>query len=268
MEEWARDVGQIGERDQRLPIPLTPSAPPLPPPAPGAAIPVGESPLDKVLPPKKKESWRRRQRGNNAGRAGMTGLTQAFGKLTVACKPLKWPSNKQEQEWVFLSPLQWYLHEARQAGEDISGFSLYPIFEQPDPQNPDQMLCVHQSTPFKTSELKTSSSMYGPTSVLGLLDTISEEAMAPSDWNTLAKACLSPGDYLLWTSNWVELSVERANRNQAHGVPITIDMLMGTRPHGALQAQLVYPMQAYQQIKSVPLEPGRSCQQKEKCIQL
>lgn len=49
----AGDGGQIGERDQRLPIPLTPSAPPLPPPVPGATVPVGESPLVKVFPPKK-----------------------------------------------------------------------------------------------------------------------------------------------------------------------------------------------------------------------
>lgn len=167
----------------------------------------------------------------------------------------------------FLSPLQWSLHEARQAGEDISGFSLSPIFEQPDPQNPDQMLRGHQSLPFKTlKELKTSSSMYGPTSpsVLGLLDTISEEAMAPSDWNTVAKACLSPGDYLLWKSNWVELSVEQANRNQAHGVPITIDMLMGTGPHGALQAPLVYPMQAYQQINICATEAWKQLPTKGK----
>lgn len=152
---------------------------------------------------------------------------------------------------VPLSLLQQTLYEARQAGEDMSGFRSYPVFEQPDPQNPGQMLRGHQSIPFKTlKELKTSCPMYGPTFpfALGLLDAVSEEAMAPGDWNTVAKACLSPGDYLLWKPNWAELSAEQANRNHAHGVPITIYMLMGTGPHGALQAQLVYPMQAYQQI--------------------
>ncbi|KAK1340718.1 hypothetical protein QTO34_017109 [Cnephaeus nilssonii] len=77
----------------------------------------------------------------------------------------------------------------------------------------------------KMSEFKTSVSMYGPTSfVLSLLDSVASEALPPLDWQTLAKACLSPGDYLMWKSNWTELSAEQAARNQQHGIPIILKM--------------------------------------------
>jgi hypothetical protein len=60
--------------------------------------------------------------------------------------------------------------------------------------------------------------------------------MASDDWMGLAKACLSPGDYLLWKTGFIEFCQE----NLAHGLHIPADMLMG-RGH-------FDPPQAYQQI--------------------
>ncbi|KAK1332169.1 hypothetical protein QTO34_007855 [Cnephaeus nilssonii] len=128
---------------------------------------------------------------------------------------------------------------------------MYPVVERPDPTNPGQMLRVHEPIPFKTlKEFKTSVSMYDPTSpfVLGLLDSVASEVLPPLDWQTLAKACLSPGDYLMWKSNWTELIAEQAARNQRHGMPITLEMLVGTRACQGLQAPMTFPLQAYQQI--------------------
>lgn len=72
--EWMNMAGesrQMGEGYQRLLTPPVPSAPPLPPPVPGAAAPVGESPPDDALPPKYERGLEeaREQRG----RFGMMG---------------------------------------------------------------------------------------------------------------------------------------------------------------------------------------------------
>lgn len=104
--------------------------------------------------------------------------------------------------WLLaLSPFQLSLGEARQAGEDVSGFQIFPVIESHDPNTPRQILPIYEPIPFKTlKDLKTASSSYGPTSlfVISLLENISNEALTPNDWQALAKACLSPGDYLTW----------------------------------------------------------------------
>lgn len=73
------------------------------------------------------------------------------------------------------------------------------------------MLHMCEPIPFKIlKDLNTASRAYGPTSpfVISLLDTINNEALTPNDWQVLAKAFLSPGDYLMWKSDWVEASGE------------------------------------------------------------
>jgi hypothetical protein len=55
-------------------------------------------------------------------------------------------------------------------------------------------------------------------------------------------------DYLLWKTGFVELYQEQANRNLAHGLHITADMLTGRGPFEGIDNQLQYPLQAYQQI--------------------
>jgi hypothetical protein len=59
----------------------------------------------------------------------------------------------------------------------------------------------HEMIPFKTlTEVKQACTMYGSTVsfTLGLLQSVVRDtAMPPDDWTGLAKACLSPGDYLL-----------------------------------------------------------------------
>jgi hypothetical protein len=66
--------------------------------------------------------------------------------------------------------------------------------------------------------------------------------MPPDDWTGLAKACLSPDDYLLWKTGSVELCQEQANCNLAHGLHITADMLIGREPFEGIDNQLEYPL--------------------------
>jgi hypothetical protein len=72
--------------------------------------------------------------------------------------------------------------------------------------------------------------------------------MPPDNWTGLAKACLSPGDYLLLKTGFTELCQEQANRDLSYGVHITADMLMGRGPFEGIENQLQFPPQAYQQI--------------------
>lgn len=65
------------------------------------------------------------------------------------------------------TPLQKALLQAVNLGEDIQGFMLFPVFERPDPQNPNNRQRYHEVLSFKTlKDLKRTCSMYGPTSPL------------------------------------------------------------------------------------------------------
>jgi hypothetical protein len=68
----------------------------------------------------------------------------------------------------------------------------------------------HEKIQFKTlKEVKQACTMYGSIVpfVLGLLQSVvGDTAMPPDDWSGLAKACLSPGDYLLWKTGFVVMS--------------------------------------------------------------
>lgn len=98
-------------------------------PVPGATPYVGESPPDNVLPPKYEreleEAAREQHRQDWDGGVSC----KHSGILTVSHKPLQLTRKQAETGIVPLSPLQQTLYEARQAGEDTSEFSLYPIFE-------------------------------------------------------------------------------------------------------------------------------------------
>jgi hypothetical protein len=57
----------------------------------------------------------------------------------------------------------------------------------------------------------------------------------------IAKACLGPGDYLLWKTSCTELCKEQATRTAARGIPITADTLLGQGDYRGLENQLNYP---------------------------
>jgi hypothetical protein len=79
-------------------------------------------------------------------------------------------------------------------------------------------------------------------------NVVGDTAMPPDNWAGLARACLSPCDYLPWKTCFIELCQEQANHNLTHEVHITADMLMGRGPFECVDNQLQYPHQAYQQI--------------------
>lgn len=74
----------------------------------------------------------------------------------------------------------------------------------------------------------------------------------------MAKACLSGKDYLLWKSEWYDLSEQQVRRNAAHNIPISIELLTGEGQYLDLMQQLVYPVQVYQQINICAMKAWHS----------
>lgn len=97
--------------------------------------------------------------------------------------------------------------------------------------------------------LKQAVSDYGATApfTISLLESVGQEVLTPSDWTQLARACLSPGTFLLWQSMNAECCHDQADENAEDGNPAwNADMLLGRGPHQADQTQ--YPRQVYRQI--------------------
>ena len=86
--------------------------------------------------------------------------------------------------------------------------------------------------------------------VISMLEHLHRYCMTPHDWQNLARACLSPGQYLDWKAIFIEHSAEQAAVNAANGQPAWgQDMLLG-QGHFA-NAQTGYPLQVYDQINQI-----------------
>ena len=71
--------------------------------------------------------------------------------------------------------------------------------------------------------------------------------MTPSDWQNLACACLTSGQYLDWKAYYIEFAVDQAVFNAHNGQPAwDQDILIGQGRFTA--AQINYPLQVYNQI--------------------
>lgn len=98
-------------------------------------------------------------------------------------------------------------------------------------------------------QLKAAVHDYGSTApfTLSLLESVGQSILTPSDWTQLARACLSPGTFLLWQSMNAECCHDQADDNAEDGHPAwNADMLLGRGPYQADQTQ--FPRQVYRQI--------------------
>lgn len=100
-------------------------------------------------------------------------------------------------------------------------------------------------------QLKAAVHDYGPTApfTLSLLESVGQSVLTPSDWAQLARACLSPGGFLMWQSMNAECCHDQADDNAEDGHPTwNADMLLGRGPYQADQTQ--FPRQVYRQISN------------------
>ncbi|XP_063113037.1 endogenous retrovirus group K member 113 Gag polyprotein [Cavia porcellus] len=97
--------------------------------------------------------------------------------------------------------------------------------------------------------IKDAVSAYGPNApfTMALLEALAGLLLTPGDWTQLARACLSPGQYLDWKSWNEEFCVEQAAANRENNQrEWNRDMLLG---RGAFEEdQTQYPRQVYEQI--------------------
>ena len=114
--------------------------------------------------------------------------------LALVEKSLKKLNVSKSHDAVPLSPLQRAIQGAMQRGEDP--LFCFPVIERPDPKNPQQGIREHQAIPFKVvKDLKAACAQDRATApfTTALIDTIAGEALPPSDWKSIARACLNGG---------------------------------------------------------------------------
>uniref|UniRef100_A0A286XGD8 Retroviral nucleocapsid Gag protein p24 C-terminal domain-containing protein n=1 Tax=Cavia porcellus TaxID=10141 RepID=A0A286XGD8_CAVPO len=97
--------------------------------------------------------------------------------------------------------------------------------------------------------LKEAVSTYGPNAPFtqALLENIGATPLTPSDWAQLARACLSPGQFMDWKAWNDEYCGEQAEKNaRERNVRWNKDMLLGQGAHA--QDQIRHPQAVYDQI--------------------
>ncbi|XP_013367217.1 PREDICTED: endogenous retrovirus group K member 5 Gag polyprotein-like [Chinchilla lanigera] len=128
---------------------------------------------------------------------------------------------------------------------------VFPVTETTNAQG--QVFHNHTGFDFKVlKELKAAVAQYGATApyTTAILDSIADQWLTPIDWQTLARATLSGGDYLLWKSEYIENCKETARRNAQAGNGWNFDMLVGEGPHADNPAQMQFDVGLFAQIQT------------------
>lgn len=117
---------------------------------------------------------------------------------------------------------------------------------------------LHEPFSFKLlKELKQAVTQYGPTSPysMGLIQGVAVVyQLIPTDWNTLAKTCLSSYQFFQFKSWWIDGAETQARHNQAHNINIVKDQLLGSGHWISTQAQLGMNEQAVDQLQRICLK--------------
>ena len=114
-------------------------------------------------------------------------------------------------------------------------------------------------------DLKTAVDSYGVHApfTITLLEQISFNALTPDDWKQLARATLSPGQYLVWRAAYRELAMDQAQRNaQGGNREWNADMLLGEGARAGNNNQHEYPEPVYGQIQQIGRTAWRALQSK------
>ncbi|KAI5282309.1 Coiled-Coil Domain-Containing Protein 7 [Manis pentadactyla] len=110
------------------------------------------------------------------------------------------------------------------APEDLRAIrQMFPVIEE-------NGVRAHQPLTHKeVKDLAEAVRAYGVSAnyTLAQIERLTETAMTPSDWQYVAKACLSSmGQYIEWKALWHDLSLTQARTNAAEGQPVwNFDML-------------------------------------------
>ncbi|XP_058537251.1 endogenous retrovirus group K member 24 Gag polyprotein-like [Ochotona princeps] len=151
-----------------------------------------------------------------------------------------------------------------QSWHDIVGAKqVFPVREDRT-QNPAVRL--HDPLNFKLiKDLKIAVDSYGVHApyTMAVLDQLAADVLTPEDWRNVAKATLSPGQYLLWRAACRELAIDIARRNAQAGNPTwNEEALLGEGAHAGQQQQIQYPEPLYLQVANVATGAWKAIQSK------
>ncbi|KAL6042717.1 hypothetical protein STEG23_024389, partial [Scotinomys teguina] len=136
------------------------------------------------------------------------------------------------------------------------GFTLpqqtFLVMEMDDPNNPGQRARYHQTLTIKELRgLKEAVAAYGALAPFKLIMVESYQVsnLTPGNWQQLARAALTRGDYLLWKGEFFEQCSQTACMNAQAGFPQrTLDMLFGQGQYATIATQINYDPAVYAQI--------------------
>lgn len=132
----------------------------------------------------------------------------------------------------------------------------YPIFQDPQGNR------FHEMLDFKiVKSLAKSVRTYGVIAsfTVAQLETLHRFAMTPADWRNLAKACLSPGQYLDWKAYLNEFAITQSAANATAGGPQAVwdaEMLLGMGQYATQQN--AYPPLVYDQINQIAIRAWKA----------
>ncbi|KAL6029855.1 hypothetical protein STEG23_037663 [Scotinomys teguina] len=92
----------------------------------------------------------------------------------------------------------------------------FPVMEMDDPNNPGQRARYHQALTIKELKgLKEAVAAYGALApfTLTMVESYQVSNLTPGDWQQLARAALTRGDYLLWKGEFFEQCSQTACMN-------------------------------------------------------
>ena len=82
-----------------------------------------------------------------------------------------------------------------------------------------------------------------------MLDALTARWMAPHDWKTIAKACLSGGQYILCRTEYEDLAQKQADANRRYGPRHIIkEMLVGIGEFRTLGDRMDLEKRALEQV--------------------
>lgn len=143
--------------------------------------------------------------------------------------------------------------EARRTGDTT--FGIFPVTEVWDEEP------MWEPLPLKTlKELQQAVKMSGPSApfTLQIVEMVASSWLTPYDWLQTAKATLSPGDYILWRTEYEDICKETiVDSIKKRGPKPTMAMFMGTGEYATPQSQTKIPRDILQIITTNAVQAWR-----------
>lgn len=161
-------------------------------------------------------------------------------------QPRAWPHKKSKRSPLPPMGFQGAMMEARRLGDTTFTFPVAESFRDGDePQ--------WEPLPLKTlKELQSAVKTVGASApyTLQVLDMVASLWLTPYDWHQTAKATLSPGDYILWRTEYEDRSKETIvnSMKKRGGIKPTMSMLLGTNEYATPQSQTTIPKDILESI--------------------